>query len=86
MEITAMKREPTIRFLRELAKALREAEHRNVAESFTAGLLWAMYPEWFDQQFRVGAEKANPLAGNAGDGEKWQSTRHSPRKSRPTRS
>ena len=65
-----MKPEPTVRFLRELAKALREAEHRNVAESFTAGLLWAMYPEWFDQQFRAGAEKANPHRGHVGDGSK----------------
>lgn len=40
--------EPTMRFLTELALALSSAKHKNVAEHVTAGLLWAMYPEWFD--------------------------------------
>lgn len=40
--------EPSTEFLLLLAKALQEARHKNVAEHLCAGLLWAMYPEWFD--------------------------------------
>ena len=42
-------KQPTVAFLTELAMAIREAEHRNVAEHFAAGFLWSLYPEWFDQ-------------------------------------
>lgn len=42
-------REPSMAFIEELARALTEAEHRNVAEHLAAGLLWSMYPEWFSK-------------------------------------
>jgi hypothetical protein len=42
-------KEPSMRFLIELAKALEATEHRNVAEAMCAGMLWAMYPEWWDK-------------------------------------
>jgi hypothetical protein len=42
-------KEPTNKFLLELAKALRKAEHRNVAEHMAAGMLFAIYPEWFEK-------------------------------------
>lgn len=40
---------PRDRFLRELEHALREAEHKNVAEHMMAGAMWAMYPEWWEK-------------------------------------
>lgn len=43
-----MKR-PHKTFLLLLAKALREAGHKNVAEHIAAGLLWALYPEWYEK-------------------------------------
>jgi hypothetical protein len=43
------RKEPTSEFLLELAKALQDAEHKNVAQHTAAGLMWAMYPEWFTQ-------------------------------------
>jgi hypothetical protein len=42
-------KEPTSEFLTALGNALSEAEHQNVAERMAAGLLWAIYPEWFEQ-------------------------------------
>lgn len=42
-------KEPNRELLLALAEALEEAEHRNVAGHLLAGVLWAMYPEWFDQ-------------------------------------
>jgi hypothetical protein len=46
-----MKR-PRNRFLIELAKALQEGEHQNVAEHLMAGALFAMYPEWFEKEWK----------------------------------
>ena len=43
--------EPEDKFLKQLAGALAEAEHQNVAERLAAGLLWACYPEWFEQKY-----------------------------------
>jgi hypothetical protein len=45
-------REPKVEFLVSLAAAMREAEHRNIVGHFVAGLLWCMYPEWYDKHFR----------------------------------
>lgn len=42
-------KEPSRELLRALARALEEAEYREVAGHLLAGVLWAMYPEWFDQ-------------------------------------
>lgn len=47
-----MAKQPTSEFLLELAMALSEAEHQNVAQHMMAGALWAMYPEWFDESLR----------------------------------
>lgn len=44
-------KEPSTVFLFEIMKALHEAEHQNVAEHMLAGMLWAMYPEWFDKVY-----------------------------------
>jgi len=49
--------EPSKRFLIDLAHALRSAEHENVANAMCSGMLWAMYPEWFDRNFK--GEKKN---------------------------
>lgn len=40
---------PSNALLRELAKALQHAAHKNVAQHLLAGCLWAMYPEWFEK-------------------------------------
>jgi hypothetical protein len=42
-------KEPTEQFLIHLAHALGEAEHKNVAEHIAAGLLWAIYPQWWER-------------------------------------
>lgn len=47
---------PTRKFLLEMVQALRLAEHKNVAEHMAAGLLWAMYPEWFETCY-IGAKR-----------------------------
>lgn len=44
--------EPSADFLTELAVALKTAEHKNVAEHIAAGLLWAIWPEWFETVFK----------------------------------
>ncbi len=43
--------EPSNRFILELAKALKQAKHQNVAEAMAAGMLWAMNPDWFTKNF-----------------------------------
>jgi hypothetical protein len=53
-------KEPSRIFLASLAEAIREAEHQNVAQRMVAGLLWAMYPEWFDAHFRSKPDKEGP--------------------------
>lgn len=45
------RREPSDRLLTELAYALEKAHHRNIAEHLLAGLLWAIYPEWFNAKW-----------------------------------
>lgn len=42
---------PSDDFLVELAGALNNSEHKNVAEHLAAGLLWAMYPQWFEENY-----------------------------------
>lgn len=44
---------PSNELLRELAKALPIARHRNIAEHLLAGLLWAIYPEWFHRKWEI---------------------------------
>lgn len=44
-------KKPTQTFLLALARALREAEHQNVAEHMASGMVWAMYPEWFTKNY-----------------------------------
>jgi hypothetical protein len=43
---------PRAGLLEELAKALGEAEHKNVAGHLLAGWLWAVYPEWFERHWK----------------------------------
>jgi hypothetical protein len=47
-----MANSPSKRFLIELAKALRESRYPNVAGRLCAGLLWAIWPEWYDKNVR----------------------------------
>jgi hypothetical protein len=44
--------EPNKQFLIELARALTEAEHPNIAGRLCAGLLWAIWPHWYDRNWR----------------------------------
>lgn len=44
---------PSDLLLLELANALAVAKHRNVAEHLLAGLLWAIYPEWFRAKWEL---------------------------------
>jgi hypothetical protein len=44
--------EPSSKFLIELAKSLSVAKYPNVAGHLCAGLLWAIWPEWFDKNWR----------------------------------
>ena len=37
----------------------RNATHQNVAQHFCAGLLWAMYPKWFDANIKEIERKRN---------------------------
>jgi hypothetical protein len=53
--------EPTTRFLLELARALRQAKHKGPAEGMSAGMLWAMYPEWFEKTWRPSQEELRGL-------------------------
>ena len=66
-------RSPTKRFIIEMANALRLAEHQNVAEHMAAGMLWAMYPEWFDKSYTPSHKATigphnDPAAGREKDG------------------
>lgn len=34
-----------------IAKMLKDAKYKNVAEHLAAGFLWSVYPEWFDRHY-----------------------------------
>lgn len=44
----------------ELARALREAEQKSIAERFAAALLEAIYPDWFKKHYRLMKHLENP--------------------------
>lgn len=56
-------KKPTKRFLLEMAGALRKAKHQNVAEHMAAGLMWAIYPEWFDNYYIDRRQRASFVKG-----------------------
>ncbi len=40
---------PTMHELDVLARILRKATHRNVADALLKGFMWACWPEWYER-------------------------------------
>ena len=40
---------PSIGELNSLAKILKKAVHRTVADAFLKGFMWACWPEWYER-------------------------------------
>jgi hypothetical protein len=49
---------PTMHELDVLARILRKATHRNVADALLKGFMWACWPEWYELPGRRGEASA----------------------------